>query len=164
MPAARSHPAIQSTAGTSFEASPSFLICALGNKLSVSAERNLRKHLDVSLMEWRVLTVLAAEPAAPPGRIIAVAGVNKAAVSRAVNSLEQRGLLRRVAATNHGLRTHLFLTAAGVRLHKRGEGTRLRGESQLLQGLSAGERVRLMNLLKKIMRNFDRADEGQDPD
>ena len=163
MPAARNSLAIQSTAGTSFEASLSFLICALGNKLSVSAERDLRKRLDVSLMEWRVLAVLAAEPAAPPGRIIAIAGVNKAAVSRAVNSLEHRKLLRRVAATDHGLRTHLFLTAAGLRLHRRGEGARLRGERLLLQGMTANERTRLISLLKKIMRNFDRADQELRP-
>ena len=160
MPAVRPNPAVQSTAGTSFEASPSFLIMALGNKLSVSAERNLRKTLDLSLMEWRVLAVLAVEPAAPPGRIIAIAGVNKAAVSRAVNSLEQRKLLRRVAAANHGLRTHLFLTAAGLRLHKRGEGARMRAESQLTQGMTASERGQLISLLKKIMRNFDRADQA----
>ncbi|HEV7633367.1 MAG TPA: MarR family transcriptional regulator [Steroidobacteraceae bacterium] len=160
MPAVRPNPAVQSTAGTSFEASPSFLIMALGNKLSVSAERNLRKTLDLSLMEWRVLAILAVEPAAPPGRIIAIAGVNKAAVSRAVNSLEQRKLLRRVAAANHGLRTHLFLTAAGLRLHRRGEGARMRAESQLLQGMTASERAQLITLLKKVMRNFDRADQA----
>ncbi|MEP7314743.1 MAG: MarR family transcriptional regulator [Pseudomonadota bacterium] len=158
MPVTRPRPATVSTAGTSFEASSSFLIIAMGNRLSVSAERNLRKTLDVSLMEWRVLAILAAEPAAPPGRIIAIAGVNKAAVSRAVNSLERRGLLRRVAATDHGLRTHLFLTPAGTRLHRRGDGARLRAEDELMQGMSAGDRTKAMTLLKKIMRNLDRAD------
>ena len=158
MPAARPNPVVLSTAGTDFEASPSFLIIALGNKLSVSAERNLRKTLGLSLMEWRVLAILAVEPAAPPGRIIAIAGVNKAAVSRAVNSLERRGLLRRVAATDHGLRTRLFLTPAGKRLHRRGESARVRAEGTLMQGMSAPDRNHVVSLLKKVMRNLDRTE------
>lgn len=146
----------QSTAGTAFEASTSFLICTLGNRLNVLAERNLRRALDLSVMEWRVLTILAVEPAAPPGRIVAVAGVNKAAVSRAVNSLERRGLLMREAAPNHRLRTRLFLTPAGRAVHDRGTGERLHAEDELLQGLRADEREDLARSLKHLMRNLDR--------
>jgi DNA-binding MarR family transcriptional regulator len=155
MPKANKKPNLLTTAGTVFEASPSFLICALGNRIAVKAERNIRKTFDLSLMEWRVLSVLAVEPSAPPGRIVAVSGVNKAAVSRAVNSLEQRGLLKRESAPDHGLRTHLFLTRAGQTLHKRGNGQRLHAEEQLLAGLSKTQRSQLSELLRRLMRNLD---------
>jgi DNA-binding MarR family transcriptional regulator len=145
----------QSTAGTVFEASPSFLICALGNRIDVSAERHLRKALNISLMEWRVLEVLAVEPAAPPGRIISVSGVHKAAVSRAVNALEQRGLLTRAPAPDHGLRTNLFLTAAGRALYRRGIGERQRAEEDLLTGLTEKDRKHLIKTLQGLMRNYD---------
>jgi len=144
-----------STAGTAFEASASFLIMTLSNRVTVLAERTLRRALDLSLMEWRVLTVLAVEPAAPPGRIVAITGVNKAAVSRAVNSLERRGLLSRVPAPNHGLRTQLFLTPAGQAMHARGTDERLHSEDELLQGLPSAERLRLLESLKQLMRNLD---------
>jgi len=147
----------QSTAGTAFEASISFLICTLGNRLSVTAERVLRRSLDLSFMEWRVLTVLAVEPAAPPGRIVAVAGVNKAAVSRAVNSLERRGLLTRVPAPEHRLRTQLFLTDAGHELHARGTDQRLHSEEAILAGLTPQERERLLEDLRRMHRNLDRS-------
>ena len=145
----------QTTAGTVFEASAIFLICALGNKMDVTAERELRESLDLSLMEWRVLEVLAVEPAASPGRIISVSGVHKAAVSRAVNALEQRGLLKRLSAPDHGLRTHLFLTPTGRALYRRGIGQRQRVEAQLLDGISPKDRLQLMKSLQRVMRNFD---------
>ena len=106
-------------------------------------------------MEWRVLEVLAVEPAAAPGRIISVSGVHKAAVSRAANALEQRGLLKRVAAPDHGLRTHLYLTAAGRALYRRGIGERQWAEEQLLKKISAKGRHQLIELLQQIMRNQD---------
>jgi DNA-binding MarR family transcriptional regulator len=148
-------PGSQSTEGTAFEASISFLVCSLGNRLSVTAERVLRKVLDLSFMEWRVLTVLAVEPAAPPGRIVAVAGVNKAAVSRAVNSLERRGLLKRVPAPEHRLRTQLFLTEAGQEMHARGTDERLHSEEEVLAGLSPADRERLLLSLRQMLRNLD---------
>jgi DNA-binding MarR family transcriptional regulator len=145
----------QTTAGTAFEASLSFLICALGRKIDVAAERQLRQALDIALMEWRVLEVIAVEEAAPPGRIISVSGVHKAAVSRAVNALEKRGLLKRVAARDHGLRTHLFLTSAGRAVYRRGIGERERFEEQLLGGLSGKQRKNVIDLLQHVMRSFD---------
>jgi DNA-binding MarR family transcriptional regulator len=156
MPSRPKSPKQQSTAGTVFEASPSFLICALGNRIDVSAERQLRKALNISLMEWRVLAVLAVEPAAPPGRIISVSGVHKAAVSRAVNALEKRGLLKRAPAPDHGLRTNLFLTAAGRALYRRGIGERHCTEEDLLNGLTEKDRKHLIEMLQSLMRNCDK--------
>lgn len=157
MPRTKKTAGQQSTAGTVFESSPTFLICALGNRLDVSAERHLRKALDISLMEWRVLEVLAVEPAAPPGRIISVSGVHKAAVSRAVNALEQRGLLKRAPAPDHGLRTHLFLTPAGRALYRRGIGERQQAEEKLLAGVSVQQQELLIEALQRVMRNLDEA-------
>ena len=149
----------ESSAGTVFEASTSFLICTLGNRLNVLAERVLRRVLNLSLMEWRVLTVLAVEPAAPPGRIVAIAGVNKAAVSRAVNSLERRGLLSRVASPEHRLRTQLYLTPAGQELHARGTDERLHSEDELLRGLQPEDRDRLLQHLRQLLRNLDKTNQ-----
>jgi len=141
---------------TDFDSSPSYLISALGNKLSVQAARNLRRQLGLSLMEWRVLAVLAVEPGAAPGRIIEFAAVNKSVVSRAVNSLLGRGLIDRAPAPNHGLRTHLRLTDKGWGVHDDGIAARLEAEERLLAGLPAAERDRLVKLLKTLMGNVER--------
>jgi DNA-binding MarR family transcriptional regulator len=140
-----------------FDSSPSYLIAALGNRLSVLAARNVRRQLGLSLMEWRVLAVLAVEPGASPGRIVEFSAVNKSVVSRAVNALIGRGLVRRDASPDHGLRTHLHLTPAGQALHDRGVGARLEAEKTLLNGLPAAERNRLVSVLKQLMSNLDDA-------
>ena len=146
---------------TDFDSSPSFLISAIGNKLAVIAARNLRKLVGLSLMEWKVLAVLGAEPAAPPGRIIEVSGVNKAAVSRAITALERRGLVTRAPAPGHGLRTQLYLTPAGQAVHDRGIGARIEAEERLLSGLSPADRVRLVETLRRITLNLGPMSGGQ---
>ena len=75
---------------TDFDRSVSYLLTALANKLCMGASRRQRRILDVGLMEWRVLALLAVEPGASPGRIAEVAGVDKSVVSRAVTSLDGR--------------------------------------------------------------------------
>ncbi|MFM1887268.1 MAG: hypothetical protein RL026_2425 [Pseudomonadota bacterium] len=145
----------QGSVDTAFESSTFFLIITLGNRLNVLAERRMRKYFDLTVMEWRVLTVLAFEPAAPPGRIVEIAGVNKAAVSRAVNSLERRGLLHRTPAPGHRLRTQLFLTPAGEALHAKGISHRHASEDLLLAGFSDDERTIFKQGLRRIMRTLD---------
>ena len=142
------------TKTTDFDSSVSYLLTALGNRISVIAARDIKKLLGLSLMEWRVLAVLAAEPAAPPGRIIDLVGVNKAAVSRAANSLERQRLIRRVPASDHGLRTHLYLTPAGEAVHARGVGGRLQMDERLLTGLAATERKTVANLLRHMLKHM----------
>ena len=140
-----------------FDSSPSYLISALGNRLSVLAARNVRRQLGLSLMEWRVLAVLAVEPGASPGRIVEFSAVNKSVVSRAVNALIRRGLITRAASPDHGLRTHLHLTPEGQALHDRGVGARITAERKLLDGLPDAERERLVSTLKRLMDNLDGA-------
>ena len=142
---------------TDFDFSPSYLICALGNKIAVIAARNLKKQLGLSLMEWRVLDILAAEPGATPGRVIEFTGVNKSVVSRAVNALMRKGLIARAQAPDHGLRTHLYLTEPGHGVHSRCIGSRLQAEEQLLSHLSQADRARLVQTLKQLTRNLDEA-------
>ena len=142
---------------TDFDASASYLICALGNTIGVLAARNLKKLVGLSLMEWRVLAILAAEPGATPGRVIAFTKVNKSVVSRAVNALLQKGLIARESAPDHGLRTHLHLTEAGHVVHDRGIGSRLKAEEQLLADLGPDDRDRLVQALRQLTRNIDRA-------
>jgi DNA-binding MarR family transcriptional regulator len=140
---------------TDFDSSPSYLIAALGNRLSVLAARNLRRQLGLALMEWRVLAVLAVEPGASPGRIVEFAGVNKSVVSRAVNALLKRGLIARAPLPGHGLKTLLSLTAEGRAVHDRGIGARQAAEQTLLQGLSPAEHEALVKVLKRMMGNLD---------
>ncbi len=138
-----------------FDSSVAFLLTSLANKLSITASRRLRRRLQVGLMEWRCLVLLAVEGQATPARIAQVAGVDKSVVSRSVSALERRGLVR-VSASPAGRQTRIELTPAGLALHDRGIPDAFERESELLTGLSDAEQVTLIALLKRLTANVPR--------
>ena len=144
-----------------FDASVAFLITSLANKLNNRASRQLKRRLGVGLMEWRAMVLLAVEGEASPGRIAQVAGVDKSVVSRAVTSLERRGLLRVSADSQPGRQTRLTLTAAGLTLHDQGIGDMLAREAALLATFTPEERAAVIGLLKRLTANHARAGERE---
>ncbi len=138
-----------------FDTSVAFLLTSLANKLSITTSRRLRRQLQVGLMEWRCLVLLAVEGQATPARIAQVAGVDKSVVSRSVSALERRGLVR-VEAGPTGRQTRVEMTADGLALHDRGIPDSFGRESHLLAGLSDAERATLIALLKRLTTNLPR--------
>ncbi len=144
------------TTNTTFENYLTFLISTLGSRIALIAEQTLRKELDLSYMEWRVVQIVRTEPGATPKRIIAVTDVNKANVSRAINSLEQRGLLSRTHPDSHARHTQLYLTEVGKDYYRRGNALRIKSEAPLLDGLGDTARKQLGKSLRQLMRNVDK--------
>ena len=143
------------TTDTPLEDSLTFLISTLGSRIALIAEQTLRKELDLGYMEWRVIQIVGTEPGAPPKRIIAITGVNKANVSRAISSLENRGLIQRSSLDGHARYTKLHLTREGMRYHRKGNALRSNSEMPLFDGLSDAARKQLGASLRKVMRNVD---------
>lgn len=129
------------------------LLTHIANKLSASAALTYKTALDVSLIEWRILVQLAIEPHLSGNRICAIVGLDKASVSRAVTSLEARGLITVAAAD--GRRNDLALTPAGRRLHDRGMPLAREREERLLSDLTAAERETLIDLLRRTHARLD---------
>ncbi len=141
---------------TDFDNSVGFLLTALANKLSITGSRRLRAKLNIGLMEWRCLALLAVEGEVTPARIAQVAGVDKSVVSRAVGALDQRGLVRVMAGPAAGRQTRLELTAKGLEMHDQGMPDTIWRETELLHGLSDAERTSLVGLLKRLTANLAR--------
>ncbi len=154
---AASRPADALRLTVDFDTSVAFLLTSLANKLSIAASRRLRRELDVGLMEWRVLVLLAVEDQATPARIAQVAGVDKSVVSRAVSGLERRGLIT-VSSEPASRQTRLGLTSAGQALHDRGIVGSRQAEAELLDGVPEGDRELLRALLRRLIGNLPRLD------
>ena len=137
-----------------FEHGIPFLVAALGNKLSAIASRGVRRNLGIGLMEWRILALLAVEAEATPARIGQVAGVDKSVVSRAVGSMQQRGLITIAADASAGRQTRLALTAEGRGMHERGIAMAYERNDALLDGFTADERAQLAELLRRANANL----------
>ncbi len=150
-----SAPGSGDTSDTPLEESLTFLLSTLGSRIALIAEQNLRKVLNLGYMEWRVIQIVGTETDVPPKRIIAITGVNKANVSRAISSLEDRGLIQRSSLNGHARYTKLNLTREGKRIYRKGNDLRASSETPLFEGLNASARKQLGASLRKVMRNVD---------
>src|SRR6478672_13428915 len=93
------------------------LITFIANKLSRSATVLYQKRFGVNVTEWRILALLAIEPAISAARICYVIGFDKGPVSRTLAMMEESGLVTIRTDENDG-RTHaISLTAKGRATH-----------------------------------------------
>jgi len=143
---------------TDFERSVAFLVTSLANKLANASSKRWRRKFGIGLMEWRVLALLRVEPEATPGRVAQVAGVDKSVVSRAVTTLEDRGLIGVSGEAQTGRQTRLKLTPAGAAVHDEGIVLSLKAEAELLHGFSDEDRAAVVALLKRLGANFPRVE------
>jgi|APMI01.1.fsa_nt_gi DNA-binding MarR family transcriptional regulator len=128
------------------------LLTFITNKLTHGASSLYRKHFGVGVIEWRCMALLAIEPWIAPGRICQVIGLDKAAVSRSVRSLQEAGLVE-VRANSHRSRfLEVALTDKGRALHDRIIRVAFERERRLLADLAPEEREILIRALNKMHR------------
>jgi DNA-binding MarR family transcriptional regulator len=131
------------------------LITFIANKLSRSATVLYQKRFGVNVTEWRILALLAIEPAISAARICYVIGFDKGPVSRTLAMMEESGLVTIRTDENDG-RTHaISLTAKGRATHGQVIAVALERERRLLSCLRKDEREALINLLGRIHSNLD---------
>ena len=89
-----------------------YRLSVLSNTVSSRDRGGLfRCNFGLSIPEWRVMAVLAANPGLSAAEVTARTAMDKVAVSRAVATLLAAGRLRRTTAPADRRRTHLALTA-----------------------------------------------------
>lgn len=126
------------------------LVTFLSNKLSSGASACYRKHYGIGVVEWRMLSMLAVENGISGNRICQVIGLDKSAVSRALQALESAGHVRSETDAQDARRSTVSLTVAGRALHDRVLTTAIEREQRLLSDLSANEVDTLINLLNRL--------------
>ena len=108
----------------------------------------------VTIPEWRVLAVIAETRGAPPGMasrdVVARTPMDKMAVSRAVASLEAKGLVRRAANAADRRLAHLSPTSEGLAVHGRIAAIARRYEDRLLGALDPGAREAFLAALDQL--------------
>jgi DNA-binding MarR family transcriptional regulator len=128
----------------------SFLMGAIANKLVNAGSAICRRHFAIGFTEWRALVMLALEPAAAK-RICAVVGLDKAAISRALSSLEKKGLIRPTADTASRRSRAYALTDEGAVLYRRMLVASREQERRLLAGLQPQEVPALLDMLRRVL-------------
>ncbi|WP_397459199.1 MarR family winged helix-turn-helix transcriptional regulator [Pseudomonas asplenii] len=124
------------------------------NKMSAGASACYRREFGVGIIEWRMLSMLAVEENITANRIAQVIGLDKAAVSRAVQVLIKSGHIDTKVNPNDGRSVTLRLTPEGFELHDKIIAVALEREKRLLAGLSAKEIETLLDLLRRMHGNL----------
>lgn len=131
-----------------------WLVTAITNKWSRSANTLYRKHFGVTVAEWRIVVLLALEPDISAARICQVIGYDKAPVSRMLKAMERRGLVRILVDPFHARKHVIALTPAGLALHDRVVVIALERERKLLSCLAPDEKEQLLGLLRRVHGNL----------
>jgi DNA-binding MarR family transcriptional regulator len=128
-----------------------YRLSVLSNTVSSAIAAAYFMNFGLSIPEWRVMAVLAANPGLSAAEVTARTAMDKVAVSRAVASLIGSGRLHRTTVPADRRRTHLALTAAGERVYARVIPMALEYERSLLTSLSKRDRATLDRLLRVLL-------------
>jgi DNA-binding MarR family transcriptional regulator len=132
---------------------PAYLTLLAG-KLSSSASAVYRPRFGVGIADWRMMALLAAKPWVVASHICNSTGLDKAAVSRSVRSLQDLGLIEVAPDRKDQRRQLIALTRKGVALHDRIVELAVAREQALLEGLSETERNTLLRLLVRLQKQL----------
>jgi DNA-binding MarR family transcriptional regulator len=140
----------ESGQGLGFE---DFLSYRLG-RLSTLVQRATTKHYlepaGLSLPEWRVLSRIARSDSIEMRQLTQTSLMDKAAISRTVTLLLERGLAQRHVDPVNAKRRIVAISPAGRRLIRSVLPQALREQARLLRLLDAAERVALGSALSKL--------------
>jgi len=128
-----------------------YRLSVLSNTVSSAIAAAYFANFGLSIPEWRVMAILAANPGLSAAEVTARTAMDKVAVSRAVATLLAAGRLRRTTAAADRRRTHLELTRAGARVYSQVVPMALEYERGLLAPLSKRDRATLDRILRELL-------------
>jgi DNA-binding MarR family transcriptional regulator len=128
-----------------------YRLSVLSNTVSGAIAASYFLHFGLSIPEWRVMAVLAANPGLSAAEVTARTAMDKVAVSRAVATLLAAGRLRRTTVPADRRRTHLQLTTTGARVYAQVVPMALEYERRLVASLSRRDRATLDRILRVLL-------------
>lgn len=126
----------------------------IANKLSGGASQAYLRAFDVGIETWRLLVLLALEPNWSAQRICKVIGMDKASVSRAFKSMQEKGLITIGLDPQDGRLRVASITPQGRELHDKIIAIALERDRALMSVLSPDERATLLALLRRLHDNL----------
>ncbi|WP_290055502.1 MarR family winged helix-turn-helix transcriptional regulator [Amycolatopsis solani] len=126
----------------------SYRLSRTSSAMSRSAALRYRREFDVSLGEWRAISLIAADPTLTLNRLARRAGLDKAQMSRVVSRLTERGLVDRTAGS--GRTSQLALTAEGTRVYRGLITAANERDAEFLAALTPEEAATLSGALDKL--------------
>ena len=136
-----------------------FGLTGIANKIARTASRTYLSRFGVGINEWRIIANLRASPGITANQICQRSGLDKAAVSRSLNLLEDAGMVRMDACGNARGR-HMSLSPLGDEMHDRLIEVALEREARLLRGFTPLERAQLLSFVERLHTNLPLLHDG----
>jgi DNA-binding MarR family transcriptional regulator len=133
-----------------------YRLLRLSNTLGLYSSRRYRSQYDVTLPEWRVLSVIALLGTTSARDISRALATDKAWVGLTVQKLERRGFVRRTSDKQDGRRTLVSLTPKGKEVHDAIMANARRRQKRLLGTLGDEAADRLFASLDRLQLEAER--------
>ncbi|WP_203137628.1 MarR family winged helix-turn-helix transcriptional regulator [Microbacterium sp. JZ31] len=133
------------------------LLALLSNALVWRESHELRRRFGLGTNDWRVISAIATRPGSSATEVSDFLDVNKAVVSKSVNTLLERGLLL-LSDGPRGSRP-MYLSEDGAEMHHLMRPISLRGQEIILEGVPQAEIDRFNATLREMLTRI-RADAG----
>ncbi|WP_172132391.1 MarR family winged helix-turn-helix transcriptional regulator [Bradyrhizobium aeschynomenes] len=134
-----------------------YRLARLAEQVSLAVAEVYADRFALSRQEWRILAALGEQPRLPTKQIGRLTTLDKMNVSRAMQSLEARGIVSRSRDPEDGRERIVTLTAAGRALYRRIVPYALAREADLLGVLSAAEIATLDAAIDKLLAAAERS-------
>jgi DNA-binding MarR family transcriptional regulator len=128
-----------------------YRLSILSNTVSQGIADEYQSRFQLSMTEWRVMTVLARFPASSATQVVERTRMDKVAVSRAVARLVEAGRVDRDTYDGDKRRSVLKLSEAGWAIHDEVAPMAREHERELLEKLSEDEKLWLGRILDKLL-------------
>ena len=134
-----------------------YRLSLLTNTVSQGIASGYQRDHELTVTEWRILAVLGRFPGRTASEVVERTAMDKVAISRAVKSLMERGLLTRKTDSFDRRRRLLYISEGpGMQVLEEVVPTAQSYEQALLGALSKTERNHLDNLLGKLQERAGR--------
>jgi DNA-binding MarR family transcriptional regulator len=128
-----------------------YRLSILSNTVSQSIATEYQDRFELSMTEWRVMTILARFPEISAREVVDRSAMDKVAVSRAVARLVNAGRVDRGIHDGDKRRSVLQLSEAGWAIHDEVAPLARAHERELLARLNEGEQAQLNSILDKLL-------------
>lgn len=139
-----------------FDNFSSHFLQAIVRKKKRNSSKLLRSRYGIGIVEWRLIAGLAKEPDIPASQLSKFTLTDKGLVSKALTSLEDKGLIELIPKTNDSPRVNYKLTPKGDEIHDGFLPLLLEREYAIFADSDEAEIDLFFVMLKRISRNLDR--------
>ena len=138
-----------------------YRLSLLSNTVSEGISATYRNQYGLSVTEWRVVAILGGFPELTASEVMERGAMDKVPVSRAVNKLQEKGLVDRSPHSEDRRRLPLELTRAGKKMFREIVPKALTYEHTLLSALSVSDQKTLNRIVASLQGAADELNRSQ---